>query len=143
MNNSNITSNFINSINEHTFGSNVISNSNSISNTKLIQDSICQNKYLEDKISAFSNDSNNSKKKLKRNIKNNKNINSFMKNILSKVKDNLDNDDVKNEFFYPVYNEIYFRILPHYLTFIILLTIIIILLIVLLYLIINIKIFLL
>lgn len=65
--------------------------------------------------------------------------NNFMKNILSKVKEQLVNEEIKNEIFFPIYNEIYFKILPHYLTFLILLGIIIILLLILIYITINIK----
>jgi uncharacterized integral membrane protein len=71
--------------------------------------------------------------------KNIKKTNNFMKNIITKVKEQLINDEIKNEIFSPLYNEIYFKILPHYLTFLILLCIIIVLLLFLIYITINIT----
>ncbi len=104
-------------------------------------------------ISKLSNSSNSSnskntkslgsrkKSKLNKSVKST-NKNNFIKNLFIRVKENFINEEIKNEIIYPIYNEIYFRILPHYLTFLILHIIIIILLISLIYLIINIKYFL-
>ena len=75
------------------------------------------------------------------NIKKSKvNFKDTMKTIIKKVKDELINDEIKNEFIYPIYNEIYMRILPHYISFVAFLSTIVILLLLLIIINININI---
>ena len=57
--------------------------------------------------------------------------NNFIKMIIQKVKNELVNDEVKNELIYPIYDEIHAKILPHYITFFVMLSTIILLLIIL------------
>lgn len=53
----------------------------------------------------------------------------FINKIISKIKDHINDNQLKDEFLLPIYNEIYKCILPHYIIFITLFFIILILLI--------------
>ena len=53
--------------------------------------------------------------------------NSFVGNMIKKIKEGLMNDDFKNEFVLPVYEEVYLHIYPHYIIFFALLLAIIVL----------------
>jgi len=59
----------------------------------------------------------------------NKKNNLFMKKIINKIKENFNDDKLKEEILFPIYNEIYTCILPHYIIFITLFIIILVLLI--------------
>lgn len=110
-----------------------MNNSNILSNTTLNNSQNENNtKSQLNNISKFKNSEKFRKKKYKESS-------GLIKNILAKVKENLIDDEIKKEFFLPVYNQIYLKILPHYLTFLILLSIIIVLQLIMIYIIINIK----
>jgi len=111
-----------------------MNNSNIFSSTTLYnsQNENNTNKSQSNNSTKLKNEEKNRKKKYKQSS-------GFIKNILVKVKENLIDDEIKKEFFLPVYNQIYLKILPHYLTFLILLSIIIILQLTIIYIIINIK----
>ena len=69
------------------------------------------------------------KNNIDENIENSSTNRNIIKLLLKKIKNEF-NDDLQNEFIYPIYNQIYMTILPHYLIFLTILCIIVILLLI-------------